>query len=387
MNRYRFVNGRVVLANEIAEDATVSVEAGVIVALGADARPAETQVDLGGFLLLPGLIDLHADALEKEIEPRPGTFLPIEVALHSSDRRNAICGIATVFHGLSFAEGELGVRDLAMAESIARAIHEFRRRSVVDHRVHVRYEVTDPKSEAVVVKLIEDGVAGILSFMDHTPGQGQFREVAAYREYLSRVYHLDAAAFDCLLDRKRAEAAGAFDRIKRLAALAHTHGVALAGHDDEGAGRIELMRDLGAAFSEFPVNLETARAAREAGIATLFGAPNVLRGKSQSSSMSARAAIESELVSCLCSDYSPPTMLPAAFTAAATLDKPLADMIAMLTRGPADAIGAAQSGRIAVHCKADFIVVSGTGPPLVASLWRAGCNALTVGAGQNCERP
>jgi alpha-D-ribose 1-methylphosphonate 5-triphosphate diphosphatase len=248
----------------------------------------------------------------------------------------------------------------------------------VDHRVHVRYEVTDPKSEPVVAKLIEDGVAGILSFMDHTPGQGQFREVAAYKEYLGRVYNLDACSLDTLLDRKRAEAAGSLARIERLAVLADKYGVPIASHDDEGEHRIALMRDLGAAFCEFPLNIATARAAHRAGIATLFGAPNVLRGKSQSGAVSARDAIACNLANCLCSDYAPAAMLPAAFAAAASLRRPVAPMIAMLTRGPADALGQRRLGRIAVDCRADLIAVCDSKSPVATSLWRAGHNRWTV---------
>src|SRR5690348_4868769 len=98
MSRYRFVNGRIALPDTIVDDASLSVEDDTIVALDAQARPRELEIDLAGKLLMPGIFDLHADAIEKEVEPRPGTFLPIEVALHSIDRRNAASGITTVFH-------------------------------------------------------------------------------------------------------------------------------------------------------------------------------------------------------------------------------------------------------------------------------------------------
>jgi len=178
-------NARIVTPEGMRQG-SLTIEDGSIAALNADAPRGAARLDLGGDLLLPGLIDLHGDAIEKEVEPRPNAFFPLPVALDAIDRRMAAAGVTTAFHGVSFAEGELGVRDVAFAETLARALHGFS--GVVDHRVHVRYELTDAGSEARVARLIEDGVASLLSFMDHTPGQGQFKDAAAYGAYLARVY-------------------------------------------------------------------------------------------------------------------------------------------------------------------------------------------------------
>ncbi len=377
--RIRFTGGSVVLPDSVFEDGAVSVEDGRITAIGAEARAGDIEVDLDGRTLIPGLVDLHGDAIEKEVEPRPNAFFPLPVAFSSIDRRCAAAGITTVFHGISFAEGELGVRDTRVAERMARELHAFAPRALVDHRVHVRYEITDPKSEGLVTRLIGDGIASLLSFMDHTPGQGQFKDVAAYKAYFGKVYRTSDGDLETLIDRKQGEAGNSLDRMQRLAKLALRHGVAVAGHDDEGRDRVKLMRSLGAAVSEFPCDLATARAAHEAGLATLFGAPNVVRGQSLSGALSARDAIAAGVASCLCSDYAPQAMLPAIGTLVGELGISWPAAIGLVASNPCKAAGLDDRGEIAIGKSADLLVVSKAQGVLAAeSVWRQGREILAA---------
>jgi len=224
--RERLENARIVTPAGI-HHGSLTIAEGRIVALDAAAPEGAPRLDMGGDLLLPGLIDLHGDAIEKEVEPRPNAFFPLPVALDAIDRRMAAAGVTTAFHGISFAEGELGVRDVAFAETLARALHGFE--GAVDHRVHIRYELTDAGSEARVTLLIDEGVASLLSFMDHTPGQGQFKDAAAYGAYLSRVYAKNDAEILDRISAKQAEAGNLVARVQRLADHARPRGVALAG--------------------------------------------------------------------------------------------------------------------------------------------------------------
>ncbi|MBC7133990.1 MAG: alpha-D-ribose 1-methylphosphonate 5-triphosphate diphosphatase [Roseovarius sp.] len=359
---------------------SLTVENGRIAALDAPARG--TVLDLGGDLLLPGLIDLHGDAIEKEVEPRPNAFFPLPVAMGAIDRRMAAAGVTTAFHGISFAEGELGVRDVDFAETLARALHGFA--GAVDHRVHIRYELTDAGSEARVTRLIDEGVASLLSFMDHTPGQGQFKDAATYGAYLSRVYAKEEGEILDRISAKQAEAGNVVARVERLAAHARPHGVALAGHDDEGAERVEFMARIGATISEFPLDLATAQAAREAGLVTLFGAPNVLRGRSQSGALSAREAIGEGVAGALCSDYAPQAMLPAlgVLTGEMGLDWPRA--LDLVAGAPARATGLTDRGVIATSKRADLIRVQGAGSGLsAAATWVAGRQVYGFGSAQS----
>ena len=357
---------------------SLTIEDGSITALNADAPQGAMCLDLGGDLLLPGLIDLHGDAIEKEVEPRPNAFFPLPVALAAIDRRMAAAGITTAYHGISFAEGELGVRDVDFAVTLARALHGFA--GAVDHRVHVRYEVTDAGSEARVTRLLTERVAALLSFMDHTPGQGQFKDAAAYGAYLSRVYAQSAGQIAEKISTKEAEAAHVADRMTRLAALARAQGVALAGHDDEGAERVGFMAGLGATISEFPLDMATAHAGRDAGLVTLFGAPNVLRGRSQSGALSARDAIAAGVAGALCSDYAPQAMLPALGVLTGDLGMDWPQAMALMAAGPARAASLSDRGAIAPGLRADLIRVRADGAALsVAATWVAGLQVYGFG--------
>ncbi len=358
---------------------SLTIEDGSITAIGADAPKGAMCRDLGGDLLLPGLIDLHGDAIEKEVEPRPNAFFPLPVALGAIDRRMAAAGITTAYHGISFAEGELGVRDVDFAETLARALHGFI--GAVDHRVHIRYEVTDAGSEARVMRLLNERVAALLSFMDHTPGQGQFKDAAAYGAYLSRVYAQSAGQIAEKISAKKAQAAHVADRMTRLAALARAQGVALAGHDDEGAERVGFMAGLGATISEFPLDMATAHAGRDAGLVTLFGAPNVLRGRSQSGALSARDAIAAGVAGALCSDYAPQAMLPALGVLTGDLGMDWPQAMALMAAGPARAASLSDRGAIAPGLRADLIRVRADGAALsVAATWVAGLQVYGFGA-------
>ena len=372
-----FINARIV-AGGVPRSASLTIEDGHIAAI--DGPSCGREIDISGDLLLPGFIDLHGDAIEKEVEPRPNAFFPTHVALAAIDRRMAAAGVTTAFHGLSFAEGELGVRDVEFAERLARGLHDFR--GAVEHRVHIRYEVTDAGSEARVMRLLEDGTASLVSFMDHTPGQGQFKDAAAYGAYLSRVYAQDAGEIAVRIAAKEAEAAYVAGRMTRLADHARRHGVALAGHDDEGAARVAFMAGLGAAISEFPLDLNTATAAQAAGLVTLFGAPNVLRGRSQSGALSARDAIAASVAGALCSDYAPQAMLPALGVLVTDLGHDWAAALALLTANPARAAGLVDRGCIAPGLRADLIRVRGKGQAMtVLQTWVAGRCVMTFGSG------
>lgn len=373
-------HARVVLTNEVRDDVAVLIADGRIQALDPASSADAVEVDLRGRLLMPGMIDLHCDALEKEVEPRPGVHFPLDFACAQTDRRNAAAGITTVFHALSFANHELGVRNNAFAADIARAIHRWQPHAVIDNRVHARYEVTDETAPATLTELIENGHAQLLSFMDHSPGQGQFRDVEAYRQYLSRTYKTDSKELDAILAQKTQAARGALARMQHLAALARDRGVALASHDDDSAAKVATVAALGAVISEFPINLDTARAAQAQGLATLFGAPNILRGKSQSGNMRALDAVLAGVADCLCGDYSPAALLPSVLRLPELAGIRLDQAVALVTRNPARAAGLTDRGEIAVGQRADLLSINcAAGLPQVERVWCNGRTALTLG--------
>jgi len=197
--------------------------------------------------------------------------------------------------------------------------------------------------------------------MDHSPGQGQFRDVEAYRNYLAKTYKTSSDDVDAILDQKRAAARGAMARMEQLAGQARHYKVPLASHDDDSAEKVTVLKGLGARISEFPVNLETAVAARESGLSTLLGAPNILRNASQSGNMKALDAVKEGVADCLCSDYSPAALLPSVLRLVEDGQLTLPQAFALVTRNPARAAGLEDRGTIAPGKRADLIAITGNG--------------------------
>ncbi len=358
---YLITNARLVLTDAIVEHASLLIEDGCITAINPSDANAEQTIDLGNRYLLPGLIDLHADALEKDIEPRPNVHFPLEFAIAQADKRNAAAGITTVFHSLSFANAELGLRNNAMAADIVRAIHAFNGKGLVDNRVHTRYEITDPTALPVLLELLNEDAVHLLSIMDHTPGQGQFKDMRAYQDYLQNSYQKSAAETQALINDKLSQAEAAQIRVRQLIAHAHGKNIHVASHDDDCSEKVADIKALGVHISEFPINLETARYAIEQGMSTIMGAPNILRGKSQSGSMKAQDAIEHGVASCLCSDYAPASLLAAVFVLEQRSVLSLSEAVKLVSLNPAKALGLADRGEIAVGKRADLICVDFAG--------------------------
>lgn len=359
MNNKRYLTGaRVVLKTEVIEDATILIEDDVIAAINPSSGNGAEIIDLKGQTLIPGMIDLHCDALEKEVEPRPNVHFPLDFASAQADKRNAAAGVTTVFHALSFANEELGVRNNTFAASVARAVHAWNPHGLIDNRVHCRYEVTDPTAPEVLLELMDADEMHLLSVMDHSPGQGQFKDIAAFRDYLSRTYKKSETELDSLVAKKLAQAEGAMDRILTLVDAAKARNIHVASHDDDTPEKVETLHRLGVGISEFPINLESAQAARERGMSTVFGAPNILRGKSQSGAVRALDAVLAGVADCLCADYHPATLIVAVFRLPELAGIGLPDAVRLVSANPARAAGLDDRGEIAVGKRADLVAVA-----------------------------
>jgi len=373
MKNLYLTHAEVVLENEVLPDAAVLVEDGVIAAINPQSAGNVEEISLHGQTLIPGMIDLHCDALEKEVEPRPNVHFPLDFACAQADKRNAAAGVTTVFHALSFANHELGVRNNAFAADIARAVHAWQPHALVDNRVHCRYEVTDPTAPPVLLELMQNGDMHLFSVMDHSPGQGQFKDIAAFRDYLARTYKKSDAELDALLAEKASQSEGAMQRIEALVEAARGHGIRVASHDDDTQQKVEAVHALGVSISEFPINLEAAQAAKSRGMHTIFGAPNILRGKSQSGSMRALDAVKQNVADCLCADYAPAALIVAVFRLPQLAEITLADAVRLVTLNPARAAGLKDRGSIAVGKRADLVSVAHiNGLAQAAGVWTRG---------------
>jgi alpha-D-ribose 1-methylphosphonate 5-triphosphate diphosphatase len=322
---------------------------------------------------MPGMVDLHCDAIEKEAEPRARVMFPLDMACLNIDRRNAAAGITTPFHAMSFAHAEWGVRNNDTAAELVRSVKRFKEHALVDNRIHVRYEITDITAMPYVMALLDEGATDMLSIMDHTPGQGQFRHLETYVAYMMGNHGSTREAAEQVAEEKRQARGSADERVLQVMARARELSIPTASHDDDDHARVVAMKELGARMSEFPINLDTARAAHSAGLATILGAPNVMRGGSQSGNMRAIDAIHAGVADCLCADYAPATMLAAVVAMHERDGIALHEAARLVTLGPARAAGLTDRGEIAAGKRADLASVGHPGGhAAVTGTWVAG---------------
>jgi len=352
-------NARLVTPEGIRGQASVMVEKGLIVEIRDGGLTGKRTIDAQGNYLFPGFVDIHSDAIEKGIEPRPNTLFPVDIAVFELDKKLAACGITTMFHSLSFAEMEVGLRSNSTAAGIIRQISTFRHKLKVNTKIHARFEITDLGAVPFLEALIRDKLIHLFSFMDHSPGQGQFRDILAYKSYYGPVYGKTDEEMDKIINRKLQVKEGeAQQKILDLISLCKQNGVAIASHDDDSPEKIAWLNEMGVTITEFPVNLEAVQAAHEHGISVCLGSPNIVRGASQARNLSAREAISQGHGDILCSDYSPMTMLHAVLTLERLGLRTLHEAVNMVSLNPAAAVGIADRvGSLEEGKEADMLIV------------------------------
>lgn len=352
-------NARLVTPEGVFNECSLKVEQGKIVAISQTGLNDTREIDAKGHYLFPGFVDIHSDAIEKGIEPRPNTFFPVDIAVFELDKKIAACGITTMFHSLSFAEMEVGLRSNSTAAKIIREIQSFIHRLKINTKIHARFEITDLGAVPFLEALIREELIDLFSFMDHSPGQGQFRDIIAFKNYYGPVYGKSDSEMDGIIDRKRKSRDGSsMEAVDQLVGLCREQGIAIASHDDDSQGKITWLKEKGVSLTEFPVNIEAVRAAKEHDIQVCLGSPNVVRGQSQAGNLSVREAISWGYGDILCSDYSPMTMLHAVLTLESLKILPLHEAVRMVSLNPARAVGIADhTGSLEVGKDADMVLV------------------------------
>ncbi|KWV51711.1 phosphonate metabolism protein PhnM [Bradyrhizobium macuxiense] len=321
-----------------------------IAALDAEQGRAALHLDANGLLVLPGIVDLHGDAFERQMMPRPGVDFPTDVALIDSDRQVIANGITTVFHGTTWS-WEPGLRSADNARELLNTIEALRPQLAADTRFHLRHETHNLDAEAEITQWLAEGRIDLFAFNDHSNVKPKKRSQLAERAGLS------IEAINDMLDQVVARRSDVPASIARLAAAASTAGIRMLSHDDNSPAMRREFRALGAAIAEFPVNEETARDAAAAGDFIVFGAPNVVRGGSHTGWTKASDMIAKGLCSVLASDYYYPAQLLAAFRLAADGTLPLAKAWDLISSAPARAAGLEDRGALAPGRRADIIVV------------------------------
>lgn len=375
---------RLVTPAGVSEDSWILVDGDKILETGRARRPDSGQViDGGGLLAMPGFIDLHSDALEGETQPRPGVFLETELGFFSLEAKLVCHGVTTMYHSLSFHDHSFKMRTSEVVQNVIRCIDVLKKDSIIRHRVHARYEISETVAESVISDLIAEGLVHMVSLMNHSPGQGQYADMEKYRNNLCKTRGFGPAEADQWIRERQARMRNPEipATMKRLADKVLAAGIPLASHDDDSPEKIARMLAYGVRISEFPIDLPTARAAREAGMHIVVGAPNIVRGASNSGNMRAIDAILAGDADILCSDYVPPAILHAVFKLKAEHGMPLQEASAMASLNPARAVGLGElTGSIENGKQADIILVDdSTGVPRVLFVMTMGQPVLTKG--------
>lgn len=385
---FHITNVHVVSPDEILWDSTVTInESGQIAECGpTSGQPLPFHcIDGQGGILIPGAVDVHCDALEKLIETRPNVCMPQQHIMPQAEQLYAGAGITTIFHSISFAGDEAGrpIRHPDRARDISYDIHNWKSYGVIDHRLHTRYEVGEPQSLHVIKDLIEEGVVDMVSVMDHSPGQGQFPDFEKFFAYYGKAHNLNEHQARRLAASKQENRSAGWQRAVDLILCAIEARLPVASHDDDSADRVKFIQELGGRISEFPVNIDTARCAHDSGLATIMGAPNIVRGSSQSGNMRAIDAIHAGVLDCLCADYVPWTLVAAAFKIPSISELSLVEAVHLIATNPARAANLSDRGSIQPGLRADLVLLHLVrGLPTVTATWAQGQIAFQRSVGQ-----
>lgn len=370
-------NARLVLGDRVLEKAWVAASGGKIVEFGEGDAPGRGE-DMQGDLVMPGLIELHTDHLEAHYVPRPKVFWDPVAAVVSYDGQLATSGITTVLDSLRVWREE-GAEDVdGQAGILAGAISSARDAKLLraEHFLHLRCEIPMPSVVEEAKELIGRPDVRLMSLMDHTPGQRQFRDEGKLRDYYrGKSGGLTDAELDVMFERRffyqktYGEA-----NMREIVALAHSYDIPLASHDDTTDENVaDAIRDR-VSVAEFPTTMEAARGLHEAGISVLMGAPNVVRGGSHSGNIAAVDLAREGLLDIMSSDYIPSSLLMAAMQLPRHVPAiDLASAVRTVTKAAAEAVGLNDRGEIAVGKRADLIRVHvAHDVPAVRSVWREG---------------
>ena len=381
MTAQLITNVRIVTADEILVG-TVEVRDGVF----ASVQPGRSQVasaeDWKGDYLLPGLIELHTDNLEKHLEPRPGVRWPAISALLTHDAQVSTAGITTVLDAMGVGDfDERSVRAQGLQDA-ANALRHARDNGLLraEHLLHIRCELACDNMLEVAQPFLDDPTVRLVSLMDHTPGQRQWMDVERFRVYTQRNQRWsDEYLAEVVRERQDMQERNAERNRSGLLELCRTRHIPLASHDDTVPEHIDEALRNGISISEFPTTVVAALAAREHGLSIVMGAPNLVRGGSHSGNVSALTLAKDDLLDCLSSDYVPHALLHGAFLLRDQAGWALPKAIRTVSANPANMVGLTDRGEVAAGKRADFVRVRETpetanlqSVPVPMASWRQG---------------
>lgn len=369
-------NAQIVLPDQVIGGSLVMRD-GLIAAIDEGASAAAGAIDLEGDHLIPGLIELHTDNIERHAMPRPATVWPADAAVLSHDREVAAAGITTVFNALAVGEVHIRTMRAQLLDDLCQAVEAQKKARAfkADHYLHLRCEVSYPQLIELLQPIIVRPSVRLISVMDHTPGQRQFVSIEHYARYYQGKYGMSDEEFASFVEERKADQSQHSGPNRRRAVeLAKAHSIVVASHDDATREHVDDAIADDVTIAEFPTTLEAALASHQAGMAVLMGAPNLVRGQSHSGNISARDLAVQGLLDIVSSDYVPSSLLYAALVMERTMEAmTLPAAIAAVTRTPAARLSLNDRGMIEPGLRADLVRFRPTaGAPVIRDVWRAG---------------
>lgn len=370
-------NARIVGRDAEIPLGSLQVRDGVITGIAEGGLPVAGAIDFGGDYLLPGLVELHTDNLEKHFAPRPGVRWPGKLAVISHDAQVAAAGITTVLDAIAVGDVRDGSVRMEILRDMIAAIEASQKEGMLraEHLLHLRCEVSFGALMDLIEPMSHLSWLKLVSVMDHTPGQRQFVKPEKYREYYQGKFGMTDEQMDAFMATQiaAAEAHGAKNR-RALVELCRAKGLPLASHDDATPDHVAEAANDGMVVAEFPTTFEAAELSRQHGMHVMMGGPNLVRGGSHSGNISARSLAERGHLDIISSDYVPSSMIQSVFLLPKQvpgIDLPKA--VAMAATNPAESIGLTDRGVIERGKRADLLRVSLIDDtPVVRAVWRAG---------------
>lgn len=376
MNEQIFTNAKIVLADEVIEG-TVTLRDDKIHDISTGISNLPVAIDMAADYLMPGLVELHTDNLDKHMTPRPKTAWPSIAAVVAHDNQIASAGITTVFDAIAIGDVNEGSARIQRLQEMVEGLSEAKKGGLMraDHMIHLRCEVSFYGVIESLEQLLDNDLVRMMSVMDHTPGQRQFTSMEAYYTYYMGKYGLSEGEMDRFITaRKRDQELYSEKHRRYVVDKAHEHGLALASHDDATKDHVDEAVSDGMTVAEFPTTIEAAKCSHEKGLAVMMGGPNIVRGGSHSGNVSAGDLAKLGYLDVISSDYVPHSLLHASMLLADDLENyDLPKAIRTVTKTPAERVGLDDRGEIAVGKRADLIHVHHSQHhPVIRSVWREG---------------
>ncbi|MGK7953764.1 MAG: alpha-D-ribose 1-methylphosphonate 5-triphosphate diphosphatase [Crocosphaera sp.] len=340
------------------KNGTVIIENGKFLAIQGTITEKLPTIDAKGLLMLPGIVDIHGDAFERAIAPRPGSHFPLKMGILENDRHLIASGITTFFYSITDSY-EPGLRSRETAREIINfVLGEGKNSLKADSRIHIRHEQANTDDYEELCDWLKQGKIDLLSLNDHLPPVGDDYKLNRHLNSLRRRQKMSDEELHQLIKTALNNQEKGLQQVEEIVTLAHDHHIPLASHDDDTEAKVQLSAKWGVSIAEFPANVDIAVKSREYGASVLMGAPNLIRGGSHVGWMSVEIAAKEGVVDCLCSDYHYPSLFSAPFKLAEMGIMTFEEAWKLVSTYPAEAAKIGESkGQIATGYDADFLLV------------------------------